>query len=323
MKLARYAGAGRVEIVDEPEPALPPGGLVVQTLASGLCSGELMEWYMDRKIPHVLGHEVAGIVVQSDDPLFPEGSRVFAHHHAPDPSSALAKRGAAVHDPVWKATKLVPGGMAERFGVPALNLSDTFRVEGLRAVDAALIEPLGCVVKALRRLHLRGDESIAVVGLGVMGLLFMLACPGAAGYDISAARRKWASGLGLDARGPDEAEKAEVVVVCPGSQSALEFGLSLAAPDPRVCLFAPMPPGELTPLDLHGLYFQDLNLVCSYSCGPEDTRAAKELLARGEVKAEQVVSNFISLDELPRAYLDMKEGRILKAMVVFGNEAWQ
>jgi hypothetical protein len=57
MKLARYVGGGRIEIRDEPEPTLPPGGLIVKTEASGLCSGELMDWYMERKVPHVLGHE--------------------------------------------------------------------------------------------------------------------------------------------------------------------------------------------------------------------------------------------------------------------------
>src|SRR6185436_14261862 len=62
MKLARYIGGGEIAIVDEPIPACPPGGLLVKTEASGLCSGELMDWYMEKKVPHVLGHECAGII---------------------------------------------------------------------------------------------------------------------------------------------------------------------------------------------------------------------------------------------------------------------
>lgn len=317
MKLARYVGGGVVDIVDEAVPVCPPGGLLVKTEACGLCSGELMDWYMDRKIPHVLGHEVAGRVIESQDGRFPLGARVFAHHHAPDPDSDLSRRGAAVHDPVWRKTKLLPGGMAEMFAVPAANLADTLLVDDLRPVDAALIEPLACVMKMVRRLHLRGDESIAIIGLGVMGLMHALVLPGARGYDLNEERVAWARQQGIAAFHPNDAQSAEVVVVCPGSVSALELALRMAAPDPRIGLFAPLPPGQAMPLDLHDLYFRDLDLICSYSCGPEDTRAAAEIIRSGKVRAEQVVSNFIELAELPARYKEMKDGAILKPMVVF------
>lgn len=316
-RLARYVGQGRVEIVSEPLPDLPEGGLIVRTQACGLCSGELMSWYMDRKIPHVLGHEVCGVVEQSDDPRFPVGSQVFPHHHAPDPASALSRRGAEVHDPVWRATKLIPGGMAERFAVPAANLSDTLVVDDLRPVDAALIEPLACVMKSIRKLNLRGDESIGVVGLGVMGLLFMLALDGAVGCDLNPARRSWAEGLGLRAVSPGAMPRCEVVVVCPGTTQALDFAFSIAEPEPRIVLFAPLSPGEKAELDLHDLYFQDLTLICSYSCGPRDTAAAAQVIREGKVRAEQVISHFAALDEIPALYQQMKAGEILKPMVVF------
>ena len=51
--LAQYIGQGQVEIVPQPMPSCPPGGVLVRTEACGLCSGELMSWYMDQKMPHV------------------------------------------------------------------------------------------------------------------------------------------------------------------------------------------------------------------------------------------------------------------------------
>src|SRR3954464_12385435 len=109
MKLARYIGNGEVAIVEEAPPTLPDGGLLVRTEACGLCSGELMSWYMDRKIPHVLGHEVAGIVGESADDRFPVCSRVFPHHHAPCLQCDHCARGQYVHCEQWKRTKLDPG----------------------------------------------------------------------------------------------------------------------------------------------------------------------------------------------------------------------
>lgn len=320
MKLARYLGGGVVGIVDEPEPALPEGGLLIQTEACGLCSGELMDWYMERKIPHVLGHEVAGRVIASDDDRFPVGCRVFPHHHAPCLECDFCRRGLTVHCPQWRATKLLPGGMAERFAVPAGNLNDTVRVDDLRPVDAALIEPLACVEKAIRLAERSSDiktAKLAVIGLGVMGLMHMLRLPGAVGYDLNPSRIEWARGLGLDARHPDQAEKADVVFVCPGTKAAFDFAASLLHPGGTLVLFAPMEPGSETPIDLHRLYFLDATIVSSYSCGPEDTLRAREAIQAGTVRAEQVVSDFVGIDGLPAAYERMKRGEILKAMVVF------
>ncbi len=316
MKLARYLGGGEVAIVEEPAPECPVGGLLVQTVASGLCSGELMIWYMDRKVPHVIGHEVSGVVIESQDARFPVGSKVAPHHHAPCLNCDLCLRGAYVHCPTWKKTKLIPGGMAAQFAVSAENLNDCHRVDDLDPRDAALTEPLACVMKQLRRLQVQEGEKCAVIGLGFMGLLHALCLPGCVAYDLNPARIEWARSQGIDARLPEKSEPAEVIVMCPGTEAAFQFALDLALPDARIGIFSPLPPGEL-PFDFEKAYMRDLTLVNSYSCGPDDTAEAVELLRLGSVKADQVVSDFISLDELPEFYTRMKNGEILKPMVMF------
>jgi len=337
MKLARYVGNGIVEIRDESPPELPPGGLLVRTEACGLCSGELMDWYMDGKIPHVLGHEVTGIIEESDDPRFLPGQRVFPHHHAPCMTCAFCRRRAFVHCPQWKRTRLLPGGMAEMFAVTSENLTDTFVVE-LEPREAALIEPLACVVKSLERAgfdfsssgeaeepeeevveeEASDDPPCAVIGLGVMGLMHLLLLPdGSVGFDTNSRRRDWAMGIGLDARSPEATQQFETVIICPGNEEALRFGLQIAAPDATLVLFSPMPPGGPTPVALHEAYFRDLRMISSYSCGPTDTRTAADLLAGGLVQSGQLVSDFIELNDLPGAYSSMKRGDIVKAMVEF------
>lgn len=317
MKVARYIGGGEIAIVDEPKPACPAGGLIVQSEASGLCSGELMDWYMDRKIPHVLGHEVAGIVVESEHPSIPVGVRVFPHHHAPCLECDACRRGAQVHCPQWRRTKLIPGGMAEFFAVGAENLPDTL-VTDLPPAEAALIEPLACVVKSLRRARLESTHPrAAVIGLGAMGLLHLLQLDEGVGYDINPARVEWALSLGLDARFPEPTGEFDHVFVCPGTPNAILEGANLLRPQGRLVLFSPIgPPGTMAvPID--DLYFRDIEIVTSYSCGPIDTAEAHALLKAGKVRSEQVVSHRITIDELPEAYQRMKRGDILKPMVMF------
>lgn len=319
MKLARYHAGGTVCIEEEAIPSCPPGGLLIRTEACGLCSGELMDWYLDRKAPHVLGHEVAGTVIESESPDFPTGSRVFAHHHAPCGICRHCKGGHPVHCAVWKRTKLLPGGMSEYFGVPSENLADTIRIDSLRSRDAALIEPLACVAKSIRRARITPQDSVAVLGLGVMGLLHMLILRDqATGYDIRESRNDWARERNLRVgEGAPAPGEYDVVIVCPGSANALDQAFEMIAPGGRILLFSPLPPAQLYQVDLDKQYFKDFELIASYSCGPEDTALSTKWLKEGKVVAEDVVSHFVKLTDLPAAYKEMKDMNILKVMVEF------
>ncbi|MDX2066197.1 MAG: alcohol dehydrogenase catalytic domain-containing protein [Fimbriimonadaceae bacterium] len=316
-RLARYVGGGRVEIVTEPTPTLPPGGLIVRTEACGLCSGELMAWYMDRKLPHVLGHEVAGIVVASDCTAFPTGTRVFPHHHAPCLRCDHCARRQYVQCPQWKSTRLQPGGMAEYFAVAAENLSDCHAVDDLHPADAALIEPLACVAKAIR-LAPPGADCL-VIGLGFMGQLFMHVLPGAVGIDLHPDRVEHAVRNGHHARTEaPEPDAFDTVYVCPGSQAAFHAALTAVRPGGTIAMFAPLAPD--TALEIPQLaYFKEVNVVQCYSAGPPDCVQALRWLRAGIVSARNVVTHQIALDELPDAYVAMRDMRILKPMVIFGD----
>jgi L-iditol 2-dehydrogenase len=320
MKIAVYAGNNEVEIVNAPQPLLPAGGLLVQTEVCGLCSGELMGWYMEGKSRPVLGHEVAGRVIESDDPRFAVGDRVFPHHHAPCLVCAECRRGAYVQCATWKATRLEPGGMAEVFGVAKENLTDTHVVNDLPPTDAALTEPLACVVKSLRQGRWLPGKPAAVIGLGGMGLLHMLAIGGdATGFEVNPERVRHAEKLGLKVAPASSDPTYEVVFVCPGNQGALDLALKLVAPRGTIVLFAPFGPSGAK-LDLDELYFRDITVATSYSAGPDDVAEALRLLRAGVVKADQLVSDFCSIDELPEKYRLMRDGQILKAMVLFASD---
>lgn len=320
MKVARYDVGGIVRIDDITPPERGAADLLIKTKACALCSGELMDWYMDRKAPHVLGHEVCGTVSESYNSSFPVGSLVATHHHVACERCAECRRGAHVHCKQWKSTKIVPGGMSEQFVIPSANLPDTHIVDDLKPTDAALVEPIACVYKSVMRAMPNELKRAAVVGLGSFGLLHCLVLRKEGlhpiGIEPNASRRKWADDLGIDAVETTD-EKFEYVWVCPGSESAVRSALELAAPNARIVMFAPLPPQSPIPLDFEELYFRDLQIFFSYSAGPHDIQAALFALREKAVKAEDVVSHFISLDEVPRAYAAMKRRDILKAMVVF------
>ena len=100
---------------------------------------------------------------------------------------------------------------------------------------------------------------------------------------------------------------------------AMQEGMRCAAPGATVVAFTPGEPGQELSLDMNRLYFNDISLVTSYSCGPTDTADALDILRSGRIKAEQLVTHRFPIERTHEAFSLTAEAReSLKCMVVFG-----
>jgi L-iditol 2-dehydrogenase len=328
-----------VAITEMPVPPVGPGEVLVRTRACGICSGDVMGWYMRRKAPLVFGHEPVGEVAATGAGVegFRPGDRVFAHHHAPCMACDLCARGEFVQCAAWRAGRLVPGGMAEYFVVPSGNVrEDTLHLpDDVPFADATLVEPLACTVKSVRRAGLRGGERVAVIGLGIMGQLHVIvARHGGArqvvGFDRIPFRLERARSLGADAVvHVDETDPvaalreltggalADTVIVGPGSIEAMELGLALAGRGATIVLFTASRPEDRLTVAPYDLYFREIRLAPSYSCGPNDTRDALDLITRRIVTAAQVVTHRFPLGAVADAYRTASRPESLKTVVTF------
>lgn len=342
MKVARLYGFGDIRIEETSVPDVGPGDALIKTVASGICSGDVMPWYIEKKAPLVLGHEPAGLIVKTGAAVrnFSEGDRVFVHHHAPCMHCRHCKRGDYVQCQTWRQSKIIPGGISEYILVPRVNLeNDTLGLPGsVSFEDGTLVEPLACVLKGLRRSQFKRGSTSLVIGLGSMGILHVLAlrhlgAERVVGADLVPFRLSKAMELGadgvIDATGKDTAAvfrdmtsgwMADLVVVGPGSADALSTGLSCVAPGGTMLMFTPVMPGEALTFEPNEMYFKDINIVASYSCGPPDTREALALIESGAVTAEKIVTHRFPLSQTAEAYRVTAEARdSLKCVVFFGD----
>ena len=339
MQVAMLRSVDDIAIERVAVPSLAEGELLVRTGAAGICTGDIMAWYVQRKAPLVLGHEPAGEIVAvgpGDAPRdesgrsFVPGDRVFVHHHAPCFSCGFCARGDYVQCATWRATRIDPGAIAEYFRVPRENVRDTLCLpEHLSYVDGSLVEPLACVVKSLRRAELVASDRVLCIGLGVMGLMHVALARNAdaavLGSDPIASRRERAQSLGARAVAPEELHDAlaawgggaDLVICGPGSSAALRAAFEACAPGGRVMMFTPLEPGAQFDLDPASFYFGDRRMIASYSCGPDDTRAALALLAAGVVSAERLGATIRPFAEVAAAYADLRAARCIKPILTF------
>jgi L-iditol 2-dehydrogenase len=137
-----------------------------------------------------------------------------------------------------------------------------------------------------------------------------------------AQRRRRAETCGADeVLTPEEAgarlrQAADFVVNGPGHPEVIRQALTYVRPGGVALLFTPTAAGVLTELDLGELYFREISLVPSYSCGPDDTRQAYELIRRGKVQPERLVTHRFSLENVQQAYETARSGgRVIKVVV--------
>jgi L-iditol 2-dehydrogenase len=320
MRVARSVGVREVRIEADPEPEAGDGEVVCRVLACGVCGSDVLDAWVARKVPAVLGHEIAAEVEQVGAGVggVAAGDRVVVHHHAPCGECRRCRRGHETLCDQFKATRLHPGGFAERVRVPADLVGELLVLDGLDAERATFVEPLACVLRAFARAGLRAGDSLLVVGTGTSGLLAIAAAHALAVEAVWAReprpeRLELALALGAERHGN---ELVDVAMVCTTKPDAIAVGFAAVAPGGTLCLYAPPDPGQALGLDGHALYVGEIDVCASYSAGPGDMRRALELIASGRVDPAPLVTHRLPLSETGRALELARRGEAVKALVL-------
>lgn len=340
MRVARLYSFDDIRIEDMPVPEMGSHDALIKTKACGICSGDVMPWYIEKKAPVVLGHEPTGeiVAVGKEVTSFMPCDRVFVHHHAPCFTCRHCKKGNYVQCHTWRNTRIIPGGISEYILIPPTNLeNDTLILsDEISYEDGTLIEPTACAVKALKRGRILRGDIVLVIGLGVMGQLNILLARkyGAEkiiGADMVPFRLVKAKELGADEvidvsednlidslKELTSGVMADLVIVGPNSVEAMEQGISAAGAGGKVLFFTPAKPGEQLVIEPNELYFKDINIITSYSCGPTDTADALELIEEGIIRAEKLITHRFPIDRTAEAFrLTAEAKNSLKSVIVF------
>jgi len=326
MRVAVYYNNSDIRVEERPVPAIGPGEALVRIKASGVCGSDVLEWYRVPKAPIVLGHEVAGDIVEVGEGVtnVAVGDRVVVSHHVPCNTCRYCLTGNHTACHTLHTTNFDPGGFSEFVRVPALQTDrGILRMpDSMSYEEGSFVEPLGCVVRAQVRAGVRPGSTVLVMGSGISGLLHIrLALALGAGRvfatDVSPYRLDWArrsgateafdaiaAGEGLPEllRAANDGNLADLVILGTGAPSAIDQGLACLDNGATFVVFAVPAPGQDHPMPLNELWRREVIVRTAYGASPADLAMAMDLIGTGRVRVDDLVTHRLPLERAAEAF---------------------
>ena len=282
-----------------------------------------MEWYRIKKAPLVLGHEIAGEIVEVGLEVqeFKVGDRVFVSHHVPCNSCHYCRSDRHTVCETLRSTNFDPGGFAEYVRIPHINVqTGTFKLpDEMSFEEGAFIEPVACVVRGQKKANVDQGQTVLVIGSGISGILHIqLARANGAeqivATDIDTNRLELAKRFGADEAFHASEDiparlieinngyMADTVIICAGSSQAIEQGLQCIDCGGTVLFFAPLIPEDSFPIPVYDLWRDNITLTNSYAGSPEDIAEAIELIRIQKINVLDMITHRLSLAETGQGF---------------------
>jgi L-iditol 2-dehydrogenase len=309
MKAAVYRGINDIRIETVPVPAIGPGELLVKIATCGICGTDLKKIHMgSHSAPRIFGHEMAGTIVRVGEGVskFHLGERVMVFHHVPCGHCYYCRKQTPAQCLVYKkvgaTAGLEPsgGGFAEYIRVMdwIVEMGGVVRIpDAVPFEQAAFMEPVNTVLKAVKRLNLAPDETVLVIGQGPIGLM-LAALSHRTGArvltsDLYPERHAIAAKFGLHdaidpskenvierARAVTEGRGADVVILAVGGSSLIQTAMDAVRPGGKVLLFAQTQHGQGS-FDPGQVCMDEKALIGSYSSSFEILDEVTDLVLGG------------------------------------------
>jgi L-iditol 2-dehydrogenase len=332
MRVAVYYSNNDIRIEERVRPKVGRGELLVRVEASGICGSDVMEWYRIDRVPLVLGHEIAGVVVETGRGIksYKAGDRVAVSHHVPCGKCRFCRNGHETVCDTLRKTNFDPGGFSEFVRVPRINIEKggVYRLpKNVSFEEATFIEPLACVIRAQRLAELRKGKTVLVVGSGISGLLHIqLARLNGArrvfATDIIPSRldmaRRFGAKYAMDAAkyapkklcGLNGGMLADLVIICAGAPQAFRPALRSVERGGTVLVFSAAGKDELLPVPINEIFWRnEVTVMSSYAATPKEHIEALRKIASRKIDVCDMITHRLKLAETGLGFRLVAEGR--------------
>jgi L-iditol 2-dehydrogenase len=333
MRAAVLYGREDMKIEQVDIPSLAEDEVLVRVEVALTCGTDLKVWKQGshpRMIhpPALFGHELAGVVESKGSAVnggVRAGMRVVPSNSAPCNVCMYCRKG---QPNLCEDLLFNNGAYAEFIRIPGRIVRQNMLEipDNVPFVDAAMVEPLACVLRGAHEIDAREGDAVVVIGCGPIGLKFIRILSSRKVRVIALGKRKSqiraAERLGAVAafdvseidnpvnvvrQLTEGGRGADAVIEAVGSAKTWQWALQMVRKGGRVNLFGGCPSGTQVNFDPAALHYSEITIKSTFHHSPRFIREALDTIVRGEIRASDFITGEVPLTELPHVFEHMKQ----------------
>lgn len=330
MKAAVLEGLDKLVFQEVPTPTLEDGGVLVRVHACAVCGSDIRMFHHGNprlKPPAIMGHESSGVVAEvgANVTRFKVGDRVAIGADVPCGECAFCVAGIGNNCQTNYAMGYqFPGSFAEyvHLNRVVINHGPVHKIaDHVSHDEAALAEPLACVLNALELSSVRLGDTVVIIGAGPIGCMIIEVARrmGATKVIIvqrSRPRLEMAKQFGADVYVCSSEEDAVarvreetaglgadvILTACPSPQAQVD-AILMARNRARVNFFGGLPKDQSqVTLDTNVIHYKELFIMGAHGCVPRHHQMAVDLIASGAIRMERYISHRFPLEKTAEAF---------------------
>lgn len=314
MTAAVLYGKRDVRIEQIPVPRIGKGEVLVRIKAALTCGTDLKVYrqgFHARMIvpPSVFGHELAGVVEEVGEGVesFSPGMRVVSANSGPCNECFFCQKHLAN---LCENLQFINGAYAEYIKIPERIVRQNLLIlpDSVAFQEAALVEPLACVIRAAEETGIEEGDTVVVIGVGPIGLMFVQVLKSMGARVIALGNRKtqlsMAGAMGADhvvdsthsnvveqvRRITSGQRGADVVIEAVGIKETWQQAMGMVRRGGTINLFGGCPSGTHIPLDSTLIHYSEITIKANFHHTPRHIREALEAIHRGKVNARSLIT---------------------------------
>ncbi|HXX71380.1 MAG TPA: alcohol dehydrogenase catalytic domain-containing protein [Candidatus Acidoferrum sp.] len=332
MTAAVLYGCEDVKIERVDIPRLGEDDVLVRVQVALTCGTDLKVWrqgFHPRMIqpPALFGHELSGVVEEKGRAVndgVHKGMRVVPSNSAPCNRCFYCRKG---QPNLCEDLLFNNGAYAEYIRIPGRIVRENMLEipETVSFLDAAMVEPLACVLRGVHETGVQPGDTTVVIGCGPIGLKFIrilsarrvrVIAVGKRASQMRAAERSGAvatfdaseieNPVALVRRLTDAGRGADSVIEAVGRAETWQWALQMVRKGGTVNLFGGCPRGTQVKIDPATLHYSEITIKSTFHHTPQFIREALDTIVRGEIRGRDFITGEVPLAELPEVFQHMK-----------------
>ncbi len=341
MKAVLFYGPENIKYEDVRLRPLKKGEVLVKIMSALTCGTDVKTYrrghpVLIKSIPSGFGHEFSGVVEKLGEGVtkFSVGDRVVAANSAPCGECFFCKRG---EYNLCEHLDLLNGAYAEYIIVPERIVEKNMLIlpDDLSFDKAAFCEPLANVVHGVERSDIKAGQTVGIIGIGPIGLMFARLAKLKGANVIVAGRnplklkmaeefahadeiidlKKYPNPEKIFKEYTDEKRGLDLAVECVGLPEIWERVFSCVRPGGTVHFFGGCKSGSTVTFDTTKMHYGDIKLMSVFHHTPKYFRQALDYIASGDVEVEKLITNTLSLKDVEFAMKQHIEGKAIKFLI--------